>query len=173
MLVALVKNDKIKLLGQDGVHVVSSYTSLKTQPAVYVKEPLPDGSRAAFFADVVEINGVKVQYDESSKLLEALGPLKRSFNLPQPGDTVVYTLVETDYDEERVEAEVKDLRLHARGNATKSLQVKLVGSDTALELTDIVDIKRKVGNDVFNRVKFQHTYVDYLSYGSRDSDKRS
>lgn len=166
MLVVLLKNDKVKLLGQDGVHVVSSYTSLKTQPAVYLKEPLPDGSRAAFFSDVVEVNGVRVEYDSSSHLLEALGPLKRPIHLPQPGDKVTYTLVETDHDEEQVEAEVKDLRLHARNNPTKSLQVKLEGTDTVLELTEVVDIKRKTGNDVFNRSKFQHAYVDYLSYGA-------
>lgn len=165
MLVALVKHDKLKLIGQDGVHVVSSYTSLKTKPAVYLRDPLPDGSRSAFFSEVSEVNGVKVEYDEASHLLEALGPLKRLIQLPQPGDKVTYTLVETDYDEERVQAVVKDLRLHARGNPGRSLQVILEDSDTALELTDIIDIERKVGGEAFDRSKLQHYYVDYLKLG--------
>lgn len=164
MLVALVKNDKLKLLGQDGQYTVSSYTSFKTEPAVYLKEPLADGSRAAFFSNVIEVNGIKVEYDESSHLLSALGPLKRAFQLPQPGDTVTYTLVETDYNEEEVTGVVKDLRLHARDNPTKSLQVKLEDSDTVLELTDVTDIKRKHGGEQFDRSKFQHYYVDYLSF---------
>lgn len=170
MLIALVKNDKLKLVGKDGTHVVSSYTSLKTEPAVYLKEELEDGTKAVFFSDVLEVNGVKVKYDESSKLLEALGPIKRSIHLPQPGDTVTYTLVETDYSEERVQGEVKDLRLHARGNPSKSLQVKVEGG-TTLELTDIVNIERKVGGANFSRASFQRYYVDYLSYSKQAEAK--
>lgn len=165
MYVALVKHDKIKLMGRDGVHVVSSYTSLKTEPAVYLKDALPDGQRSAFFSDVIEVNDVKVKYDEESHLLIALGPLKRRYQLPQPGDTVKYTLVETDYTEEVVSADVKDLRLHARGNPGKSLQVRLE-NDTMLELTGILDIERKIGGELpFNRAAFQRFYIDYLSFG--------
>lgn len=162
MLVALVKNDRVKLIGHEGVSRVSSYTSFKAKPAVYLKEPLEDGSRSAYFEDVIEVNGVRVEYDEESHLLSALGPLKRAYQLPQPGDTVTYTLVETDYKEERVTAVVKALRLHARGNESRSLQVKLEGTDTVLELTSILDIERKVGGETFNRAKFQHFYLDYL-----------
>jgi hypothetical protein len=167
MLVALVKNDKVKLLGKEGTHRVSSYTSLKTQPAVYLKEPLDDGQRSAFLSDVIEVNGVKVEYDEAAHLLNALGPLKRTYQLPQPGDKVTYTLVETDFKEEKVTSKVQDLRLHARGNASKSLQVKVEGG-TMLELTDIVDIERKVGGERFDRAGFQRYYVDYLSFGKQD-----
>lgn len=171
MLIALVKNDKLKLLGQDGVYSVSSYTSLKAKPAVYLKEALADGTRAVFFSEVVEVNGIKVEYDDTTHLLSALGMLKRAVNLPQPGDTLTYTLVETDYDEEKVKAKVKDLRLHARGNPSKSLQVTLESSDTVLELTDIIDIERKVGGERFSRSKFQHYYVDYLSFGKTETKK--
>lgn len=164
MLVALVKNDKLKILGQDGISTVSSYTSLKTEPAVYLKEPLADGTRSVFFSDIAEVNDIKVKYDEASHLLEALGPLKRAVQLPQVGDTITYTLVETDYAEEKVTAKVADLRLHARDNPAKSLQVKLEDSDTVLELTDIIDIDRAVGGERFNRSKFQRYYVDYLKF---------
>lgn len=164
MLIALVKNDKIRLLGKEGVHRVSSYTSLKSQPAIYLNEPLDDGQRSAFVSDVIEVNGVKAEYDEAVHLLNALGPLKRRHQLPQPGDKVTYTLVETDYSEEQVTSEVIDLRLHARNNPSRSLQVKLEGG-TMLELTDIVDIERKVGSERFDRAGFQHYYVDYMSFG--------
>lgn len=167
MLVALVKNDKVKLLGKEGIHRVSSYSSLKTQPAVYLKAPLDDGQRSAFFADIIEVNGVKVEYDDAAHLLVALGPLKRLYQLPQPGDKVTYTLVETDFKEEKVTSTVQDLRLHARGNPSKSLQVKVEGG-TMLELTDIIDIDRKVGGERFDRAGFQHYYVDYLSFGKKD-----
>lgn len=167
MLIALVKNDRVKLIGHEGVHVVSSYTSLKSKPAIYLKEPLDDGSRSAFVEAVIEVNGIKVKYDESAHLLEAFGPLKRKYQLPQPGDTVTYTLVETDFKEEKVKAVVKDLRLHARDNPSKSLQVKLEDSDTVLELTSILDIERKVGGESFDRKGFQRYYLDYLAYEAK------
>lgn len=167
MLVALVKNDRVKLIGHEGVHSVSSYTSLKSKPAIYLKEPLDDGSRSAFVEDVIEVNGVKVKYDESAHLLEALGLLRRKYQLPQPGDTVTYTLVETDFKEEKVKAVVKALRLHARDNPSKSLQVKLEDNDTILELTSILDIERKIGGESFDRSKFQHYYLDYLAYEAK------
>lgn len=169
MFVALVKNDRIKLLGKDGELKVSSYTGLKSEPSVYLKEPLEDGSLSAPFSEIVQVNGVKVVYDDDSKLLKALGPLKRAVNLPQPGDKVTYTLVETDYEEEQVTADVTDLRLHARGNHKRSLQVK-VESGTMLELTSIINIDRKVGNEPFDRSEFQRYYVDYLGFGG-DEDK--
>lgn len=173
MLIALLKHDKLKLIGQDGLYTVSSYTSFKAKPAVYLTEPLADGSKAVFFSDVLEVNGVKVEYDDDSHLLDALGPLKRPIQLPQPGDKVVYTLVETDYSEEEVNAVVKSLRLHSHDNPTRSLQIKLENSETVLELTDIVDIERDHGGEQFNRSKFQRCYVDYMSFSKREPKSES
>jgi hypothetical protein len=162
VLVVPFKHDKLKVIGQDGQFAVSSYTSFKSTPAVYIKEPLADGTTVVFFKDILELNGVPVKYDETTHLLEALGPLKRPCQLPQPGDKVSYMLVKTERDEDQVTAEVADLRLHARNNPSKSLQVKLVDNPTILELTDILDIERKVGGEKFNRAKFQRCYIDYL-----------
>ena len=119
-------------------------------------------SNAIDFKNIFEVNGIRVSYKEDSHMLKSMGPLKRLIQLPQPGDIVKYTLVETDFQEEVVEQKVVDLKLHARNNPSKSLQVKLENG-TKLDLTQIVDIDRKIGGDKFDRAKFQQYYVDYLS----------
>ncbi len=162
MLIAPVTGDKIVTLSYQDVLRVSSYTSLKSEPAVYLKEALPDGSRAIYLSDIVEVNGVRVEYESGSKLLKALGPLRRKFNLPQEGDTVVTKLIETTFKQEEVSFEVTSLRLHERGQSTKSLSVK--GKDISITLNEIIDIKRKIGGEPFKRTAFLAYYSDYLPF---------
>ena len=162
MLVAPVAGDKIKVLSSPDILRVSSYTSLKSEPAVYLREPLEDGSRAVYFSDIVEINGTPVEYDSASKLLKALGPIKRKFNLPQPRDKVVTKLIDTAFKQEEVKLEVKDLRLHSRKEPSKALLV--VTKDSSFPLTDIINIEREVGFEKFKRETFLQYYMDYLPY---------
>jgi len=163
MLVVPLKGDKIKLLGIDGIFIVSSYTSFKPEPAVYLTDVLPDGSRSIFFSKIIELNDIKVEYDESSRLLKALGTLKHRVHLPQEHDKVTYTLVEADFNEEKVTSKVTGLHLHSKTDKSKSLKVK-VESGITLELTDIIDIQRAGGAGFkFSAAEFQHKYIDYLS----------
>jgi len=160
MLVAPVAGDQIKVLSSPDILRVSSYTSLKSEPAIYLREPLEDGSRAVYFSDIVEINGTPVEYESASKLLKALGPLKRKFNLPQENDEVIIKLIDTAFKQEAVKLKVKDLRLHSRKEPSKALLI--VTKDSSFPLTEIIDIERQVGFEKFDRTKFLNFYIDYL-----------
>jgi len=160
MLVAPVAGDRVKVLSSPDLLRVSSYTSLKSEPAVYLRQPLEDGSKAVYFSDIVEINGTPVEYDSDSKLLKALGPLKRKFNLPQPRDKVATKLIDTAFKQETVKLEVKDLRLHSRKEPSKALLV--VTKDSSFPLSELIDIEREIGFEKFKREAFLQYYIDYL-----------
>jgi hypothetical protein len=91
MLIVPVKGDRIRTKDDSQYHRVSSFSSLKDEPAVYIK---PAGTDPfVYFSDIVEINGVRVEYDSSSKVFNALGPLKRKYNIPQPKDSIFVKLL--------------------------------------------------------------------------------
>jgi hypothetical protein len=144
---------------------VSSYTSLKSEPAVYLRQPLDDGSKAVYFSDIIEVNGSPVEYDSDSKLLKALGPIRRKFNLPQPRDTLTIKLVDTTFKQEAIKLIVEAVKLHSRNDPTKALLV--CSKDTCVPLTEILDVEREVGFEKFNRSQFLHYYVDYLPFNAK------
>jgi hypothetical protein len=113
MLVVPLRGDKICTVDDSEPKTVTSYTSLKDEPAVYVsagssKEPF------IYFADIVEINGVKVEFQKDSKVFSALGPLRRKFNLPQPGDEVKINLVDVPFKKEDQSFKVASIKLHSK-----------------------------------------------------------
>ena len=165
MYVVPLHGDKIRVLNEADLLRVKSYTSLKSEPAVYLTDVLADGTRAVYLSDIVELNGVKVEYDSDAKLLKALGPIKRKFNLPQPGDTVVTKLIDTDFKKEEVTLEVTRLKLHDQRNPSRSLEV--ICGDTIIGLSDILDIRRKVGAEQFDPKAFTKLYLDYLPYTAK------
>ena len=159
MLVVPVKGDKIVTKDSSTPVVVSSYTNLKDEPAVY----LVAGSSKenfVFFSDIVEINGVRVEYKSDSKVFDALGPMKRKFNLPQPKDTIKVKLQDVDYKDDAEEIPVTSLRLQSRKHGV-SRGLLAVGQDSGFTLTDIIDITRKNGSEKFDAKRFQRYYFDY------------
>ena len=161
MLIVPLINDKLLLRGKDDLYLVSSYTGYKSEPSVYLKSSLPDGTRFIKFSDIIEVNNIPVEYKENSKILKALGPLKRAIHIPQIGDIVSYTLVDTNFNKEIIKSEVKDLKLHSIKNKSHSLQVKL--NNINLGIAAILDIERDDFHEIeFNRAKFQNIYIDYL-----------
>lgn len=165
MLVVPVRGDKIKTADNSEVRVVSSYTSLKEQPAVYL-DKTTSSDAYVYFSDIVEINGVRVEYETGSKVFSALGPLKRKFNLPQPKDTIKIKLIETAFKEEVEEIEVDSLKLHSKtAGATRGLLV--ASKDGAYSLSEILEITRKGGYEKFYKDKFCSYYIDYLPIGSK------
>lgn len=160
MLVVPVAGDKITTKDDSTPRIVSSYTNLKDEPAVY----LPVGSskdRFVFFSDIVEINGVRVEYKADSKMFDALGPLKRKFNLPQPKDKIRVKLQNVPYKDESEEIEVASLRLHSKKHGiSKGLLV--CGQASCFTLGEILDISRRNWTETFDPKKFKKYYFDYL-----------
>jgi len=165
MFIVPLPGDKIRILSQPDLLKVKAYTSLKSEPAVYLTDVLPDGSRAVYLSDIIELNGVKVEYDSSSKLLEPLGLVKRKFNLPQIGDTITTSLIDTDFKKEQVKLEVTKLKLHDRHNPSRSLDV--ICGKTTVSLNDILNIDRAHGFESFDQKNFTKLYLDYLPYTTK------
>jgi len=160
MFVVPVVNDRIRTKDSGDILKVSSFSSLKDEPAVYVK---PAGNEPyIYFSDIVEINGVKVEYVPDSKIFDALGPIKRRFNLPQPKDTIKVKLQEVSYKDEYEELTVTSLRLHSKKyGAGRGLLV--ITKEGEFSLDDLHDIDRNGWNEQFNYERYKKYYFDYLS----------
>lgn len=164
MFVVPVAGDKIVTKDVSDPAIVSSFTSLKDEPAVYVV-PSSSKEKYIYFSDIVEINGVRVEYDPDSKCFDALGPLKRKFNIPQPKDTITVKLKNVSYGEDETEKiEVKKVKLHSKkwgiGRGLLSC-----GEKSCFSLADILMIDRNGWTEKFDPEGFRRYYLDYGPLG--------
>ena len=153
MMIVPVKGDRITTEDSSAPVVVSSYTNLKTDPAVYISGNTAES--AVFFSTIETINGVKVSYNESSKVFDSLGPLRRKIDLPQPGDSITVKI--DDVDQSIV---VKSIKLHDRSK--KSFGLLVVTQDRTFDLSEVrgISTKEKVSSVDYNQ--FKKYYLDYF-----------
>jgi hypothetical protein len=164
MLVVPVAGDKIITKDVSDPATVSSFTSLKDEPAVYVV-PSTSKEKYIYFSDIVEINGVRVEYDPETKCFEALGPLKRAFNIPQPKDTMVVKLKQVSYGEDETEKiEVKSVKLHSKKYGI-GRGLLACGEKSCFSLADILELERNGWAEKFDAEKFRKYYLDYGPLG--------
>lgn len=163
MFVVPVKGDKIKTKDDSNPRVVSSFTSLKDEPAVYLVQSTSQ-DRYLYFSDLTEINGVTVEYDSTSKTFNALGPLKRKYNIPQPGDTITVKLMDVNFKDETEEIDVESIKLHSKKYGI-GRGLLVCGQKSCFSLNEILNLKRKSWTEKFDPKKFQKYYFDYLPYG--------
>ncbi len=165
MFVVPVSGDKVKTKDDSDPRTVSSFSSLKDEPAVYLV-PTTSRDRYIYFSDIVEINGVKVEYEPESKVFEAMGPLKRRFNLPQPKDTISVKLIDVPYNDEPEELTVSSIRLHNKKyGIARGLLV--CADKSCFSLSDILDLKRADWTETFHPINFRKFYHDYLAIGAK------
>lgn len=166
MLVVPLVGDKITTT-DDGEFIVISYTPFKDKgPAIYVESPIGTPPPIIYFFDIEKINGVKVEYSDSSKVFTALGLIKRSVHLPQLKDTMIFLKPSTPIDSENDKMIVTGLKLHNKSEGIgKGLLV--CGEDGCFKLSEIIDLKRVHANEHFNRTRFLRIYKEYLSYPHR------
>lgn len=159
MFVVPVKGDKIRTKDDGTYKRVSSFSSLKDEPAVYVQ---PAGnSPYVYFSDIVEINGVRVVYNSESKIFEALGPMKRKFNLPQPKDVIEVKLIEVPFKDETEKFTVTGIKLNSKKHTVgQGILVKC--KEGQFSLSDIISIERTNWTERFDREQFKKLYFDYL-----------
>ena len=162
MLVVPVAGDKSHMLSSPEVLTVKSYTCLKSEPAVYVKELLADGTKSVFISEIININGVRVEYDDSSKLLTALGPLRRKFYLPQPGDKVEFSLIQTSFKQEKITRTVEKIRFASKHNVGKENTLEIICGEAPLSLRDVLGIQTSSSTAPFDHREFLKYYFDYL-----------
>lgn len=161
--------DKLKIVDNDAEFVVTSYTNMKTEPAVYV-DAQEGENNIVYFYDISEINDVKVDFNRSSKTFESLGMLKRRYNLPQPGDTMTVNKKTPDGEMEEADVVVKNIKLHNKAEGV-SRGLVVCDEDACYDLLSIKNVNRKSGSEKFDPKKFQKYYFDYLPYGKKSTKK--
>ncbi len=162
MLVVPIANDKITTFDADEF-TVTSYTNLKSEPAVYIEAPRGQLT-LVYFSDIDQINNVKVEYNKTNKVFEALGVVKRKIHIPQQHDKITVKNSENPDDKESITVEVKLLKLHNSALGLSKGLVVVDKEDNVYELQDIEDIDRAIGEDEFNTSRFLKIYKDYISY---------
>ena len=160
-----VAGDKIRVVDNDTVFMVTSYTNLKQEPAVYVDAGEGENN-TVYFYDISEINDVKVDYNRSSKMFDSLGMLKRRYNIPQPGDVITVNTKNIDGGLEASDVTVKNVKLHNKPEGV-SRGLLACGDDVCFDLVEIKNIVRKTGSESFDEKKFRKYYFDYLPYGKK------
>jgi hypothetical protein len=170
MIVVPIEGDKIVTV--DGKTLtVSSYNPMKKDessgelvPSVYVDELKPKEGGIVLFEDIVEIRGVKVDFDKRLGMFNAMGPVRRPVQLPQHNDTVIIERQnETDLNRTDEGITVDKLKLSKAGGSY-SLRIGFTekGSpDVWYDLSKIIKINN---GSHFNLKKFQKIYRDYFPY---------
>lgn len=159
MIVVPIKGDKIET--KDGVtFTVLAYTNYRDKgPSVYVEHTPEVPSDAVYFFDIQKINGKTVEMQKGPKVFKSLGPLPRKVQLPQPGDDITWRVGKETYSGKLV-----NYKLHKRGDLAKGLLFVVrekTGEEHFVRMTEILDIDRSIGNDLFTRQKFLTVYADY------------
>lgn len=154
MLVVPLEKDVI-VTKDDLTYTVVEYTNFKEAgPAVYVRQGSAKELDLVYFVDIATINGTEVEYKKGSRVFFALGKVTRTIHLPQPDDKI--SVDGTTF------VEVKDLKLKSKSlGQSRGMFVKDIDGD-AYRIIDIVDIKRSLGSDSFDRDLFQKIYKDYI-----------
>lgn len=165
MIIVPIAGDRIKTTNGLPFKVLS-FTNYKPEgPAVLVEPASGSGTETVFFDDITEVNGKKVRVLKSAegyKVLETDGYFERTFQLPQPGETI-------QSDSNGIETrsyEVQRLRIHVQGRLTSGMILDCRDKDSdvvsELSLDDITDIDHYL----FKRDKFLALYADYRPKGS-------
>jgi hypothetical protein len=154
MFVVPLIGDSIDV-GAGVTHTVLSYAALKDQPAVYVESEGAD-TQSVEFSAIKKINGTPVTLS-TSKIFTASSLVKRTVQLPQPGDKVTVG---------GQVLKVKALKLREHGKLTNGLLVAGVpeGSDevTTVRASQIDRIERANGDTNFKRAAFLSLYKEFL-----------
>lgn len=170
MFIVPIKGDVIQTV-DDGEFTVAAYSNFKSKgPCIYAQSDTDNSSSNVpiYFFDIKQLNGIKIEFNNASKILNALGFFKRKQHLPQKHDTIFVD--DEDSEEEEVKqkkVKVKELKLHNR-NLGLSKGLLVIGEDDQpYSLSSINKIKRFSGDSFFDKAKFQKLYSDYLGYNGK------
>lgn len=162
MIIVPVLGDEITMARNLPVKVLSFSNLNPNGPSIIADSGLNADIQTVMFEDITEVNGVPVSYIKNVdgfKVLKTDGFIKRLFDLPQPGDSIV-----AKTDSGSAEYEVKRLSLHVPDKLSYGLVLDVFqpGSENLIEqitLNQITDIDVPL----FNRTKFGTYYSEYMS----------
>jgi hypothetical protein len=153
----IVPIDGDKVTTADGVEFeVTDYSNFRNQgPCVYVAHE--SSAMPIYFFDIASVNGVKVEYNQQSKVLEVQGHFKRKIHLPQKHDKIQITGSE-DW------IKVTGVKLHSRSLGL-SRGLLIIGEDgEAYSIQQIQAIKRPIGDSFFDYKRFNKLYKEYRGH---------
>ena len=135
---------------------VQDYSNFRNQgPAVYVAHE--SKAMPIYFFDIATVNGIKVEYNNQSKVLEVLGHFKRKIHLPQKHDKIK-VIGSEDF------IKVSGVKLHSRSLGL-SRGLLIMGEDgEAYSIQQIEDIKRPIGDSFFDVKKWNKLYKEYKGH---------
>lgn len=161
MLIVPVKNDRITTVDSTDELVVSSYTNLKSEPSVYVTGL---AESVVPFSSISTINDIKVLYNNSSKVFDSMGLLKRRINIPQPGDTIIVNSLDKNVSEPIETLTIKSIKLHDR--AKKSLGLIINTDEQTYDLSQVIKIIKKNSSFEVDMKLLRKYYFDYFPISS-------
>lgn len=169
MIIVPLPNDEVET--KDGAKlIVVGYNNFKTKgPAVYCKAEGEHNSQylTVYFFDIEKINDVRVEFSTSTKVLNALGKIKRKIHLPQAHDFIfVFDKDSSDNesfsDSKRVK--VASCKLHNKKHGvSKGLLIEDEDKNVYM-LDEVLDLRRDIGSSEFDRKVFLKLYKEYLGH---------
>lgn len=162
MFVLPIFKDKIKT--KDGLHYrVVEYTNYKEGgPAVYARSKSSKEIALVYFFDIVEINGILVEFQKSSKVFYSAGKIPREQNLPQENDKVEIFSSKDEFESSKRTVEVKSLKLKSKSLGINRGLFFRDKDGNYHRVKNILSIVPDIGSETFDRSKFITIYKDYL-----------
>ena len=165
MIIVPLKGDPIKTVDGEE-HTVSGFNGMKKDeksgklvPAVYIEGVKPEEGGIVLFSDIKEVKRVNVEYNKTTGLLESMGPVKRSYQLPQPNAQIK---IQNPFDSKKeMEITVGKIKLSDAGGSY-ALRIGFSEKDDAsswYDLSTIVDLQNGMA---FNRDRFAKLYIEYF-----------
>lgn len=145
----IVTTDNVEL-------IVNDYSNFKTAgPCVYATPSEGGKPMPVYFLDIASVNGVKVEFNNQSKVLEVLGHFKRKIHLPQKHDKI-------EINGEFIK--VDNVKLHSKPLGLSRGLLIIGADDEAYSLQQISNIKRPIGDSYFDEKHFKKLYKEYLGF---------
>ncbi len=167
MIIVPLAKDQIET--KDGAKLtVHGFTNFKPKgPALYANDGGTSPMVVVYFFDIDKINGVRVEFSQSSKVFTAMGKIKRAIHLPQPHDYIfVYEKKEEgtadkDSFKDSKKVKVAGFKLHSKKHGlAKGLLIEDEDKNV-YRLQEVLDVRREIGSDDFDRRRFLRIYAEY------------
>lgn len=158
-LVVPLPRDKVTT--ENGDFIVVSFTNLKDKPSIYVRSLHGNEASLLHFDEIIKIRGVRVEYQDDSKIFKAYGTVRRVYHLPQVGDNVDVAM--RGHESLSKIVVVKEHKLHNK-NVGLAKGLAICSDEECFTLDDIFNINYSDGGKRFNRDNFLKYYSEYAPF---------
>jgi hypothetical protein len=151
----------------DQQYEVKHFSNYKAKGPCALVKPV-DGTTeqllSVYFFDIKLLNDVEVDFPQGPKVLNSLGVIKRTIQLPQKHDELTIFDSETETSKK---VKVKELKLHNKNIGLSKGLVVISDDGDRYSLRAITAIERDSGDSFFDKKKFQKIYAEYLGHESK------